>query len=253
MVWHRWIRNEEGRELGWDLKWIEEHIVDNLIHRGANTLRFHLGMPPEAILDLCDRRGLLVQAEWLFFHGMKASTSTLWVQWREWLTLCLRHPSVVLHHPWNESEGDELKPAFEVIEELSQEFPKLIISHRDVCHVHKYWWSLFENVGCKFDHADQFPQPIMVDEFGGNYLDGEGNPGGYPALEGCFSRFLGHDHNTTERLRLNEEANARVAEYWRRIDAAGFSPFCMLASWEDGNHHFLGPSRRDDPRASGML
>ncbi len=61
-------------------------------------------------------------------------------------------------------------------------------------------------------------------------------------------RFLGRDHDATLRLQLHCEANTQVAEYWRRIGAAGFSPFCILGSPEDGNHHFLGPIREAVPK-----
>ena len=53
---------------------------------------------------------------------------------------------------------------------------------RDVLHLHKYWWSIFENVGMFYDSYDQFDLPIMTDEFGGNYLDGDGEPGGYVTI-----------------------------------------------------------------------
>ncbi len=248
VVWHRWIRDPEARDLGFDLDWFETNIVDRLKAHGANTLRFHLGTPPEAMLDLCDRKGLCVQLEWLFFHGMGASRESLVDQWRSWLDLAARHPSVVLVHPWNETEGDELKTAFEAIDTLALEYPPMVVSHRDVTHVHKYWWSLFENVGIYYDSAEQFDQPIMVDEFGGNYLDGQGDPGGYPALAESFLRFLGKNHTAEKRLWLHTVSNCRIAEYWRRIGAAGFSPFCIAGSWEDGNHHFLGPLAEARPK-----
>ncbi|MFP4354310.1 MAG: glycoside hydrolase [Phycisphaerae bacterium] len=248
VVWHRWIRDPEANELGFDIDWFERNIVDRLKSHGANTLRFHLGSPPEAMLDLCDRKGLCVQLEWLFFHGMAASRRSLVDQWRSWLDLAAKHPSVVLIHPWNETEGEQLDTAFGALETLAPEYPPMIVSHRDVLHVHKYWWSLFENVGVYYDTAEQFDQPIMVDEFGGNYLDGQCDPGGYPTLVESFLRFLGPGHTAEERLELNTLANCRVAEYWRRIGAAGFSPFCIAGSWEDGNHHFLGPLSRARPK-----
>jgi hypothetical protein len=199
-------------------------------------------------LDLCDRLGLLVQIEWLFFHGMKASRESLIEQWSAWLDLCRRHPSVVIHHPWNETEGDQLDTAFAAIDALVEQYPPLVISHRDVLHVHKYWWSMFENVGIYYDDAEQFPLPIVADEFGGNYLDGRCNPGFYPALKGSFLRFLGPGHTAEDRLWLHTEANCQIAEYWRRIGAAGFSPFCILGPPEDGNHHFLGPLAEGNPK-----
>ncbi|NLD73314.1 MAG: glycoside hydrolase, partial [Chloroflexi bacterium] len=248
VVWHRWARDPEARELAFDEAWFAEHVVRRLKGYGANTLRFHLGMPPEGFLDLCDRHGLLVQAEWSFFHGIAASHDSLVAQWRDWFDLLMRHPSVAIIHPWNESHGDEVAKAFGALDEVTSEYPPLVIGHRDVIHVHKYWWSLFENLGLYYDSAEQFDRPIMVDEFGGNYLDGRGDPGGYPTERGALLRFLGRGHTRAARLRLHTESNTRVAEYWRRLGAAGFSPFCILGSPEDGSHHFLGPLAEGRPK-----
>lgn len=248
VVWHRWLRDPESGKLAYDEQWFERNVIQRLKSHGANMLRFHLGMPPEKLLDLCDRYGLLVQAEWSFFHGMKGSRDSLSEQWRSWLDLCMRHPSVAIIHAWNETREEELKTAKEALEALLPEYPPLVIGHRDVLHIHRYWWSIFENVGIYYDSAEQFDKPIMVDEFGGNYLDGEGMPGAYPTVKGSFLRFLGYDHTREMRLRLQGDACARIAEYWRRIGAAGFSPFCILGSPEDGNHHFLGKLAEGTPK-----
>lgn len=248
LVWHRWVRDPEASELAFDSDWFERNIILRLKGHGANALRFHLGTPPEELLHLCDRHGLMVQIEWSFFHGMNASEESLLLQWRHWLDLCMRHPSVCIIHPWNETEGEQLAVGFRAIERLAKEYPPLVISHRDVLHIHKYWWSLFENVGLYYDSAEQFSLPIVADEFGGNYLDGEGNPGGYFTLKESLARFLGKDHTKEQRLQLNCEANTQIAEYWRRLGAAGFSPFVMLSSWEDGNHHFMGKLQEGNPK-----
>ncbi|HEX2951792.1 MAG TPA: glycoside hydrolase, partial [Armatimonadota bacterium] len=160
----------------------------------------------------------------------------------------MRHPSIVIIHPWNETEGEELDTAFAALTEIVSDYPPLVIAHRDTLHIHKYWWGLFENIGLYYDSAEQFPQPIVVDEFGGNYLDGEGMLGGYPSLKESFLRFLGRGHTPELRLQLQTESNTQIAEYWRRLGAAGFSPFCMAGSWEDGNHHFLGPLCEGRPK-----
>ncbi len=248
LVWHRWVRDPESAALAFDAAWFETQIVRRLKAHGANAIRFHLGTPPEYLLDLCDRHGLMVQVEWLFFHGIRASRDSMVEQWRSWLDLCMRHPSICIVHPWNETDGDEVQIGFQAIEELVPEYPPLVVAHRDVLHVHKYWWSLFENVGLYYDSADQFPMPIVADEFGGNYLDGSGDPGQYPTIRESLLRFLGRSHTREQRLQLHTEANTQIAEYWRRIGAAGFSPFCMLGTPEDGNHHFLGPLADGNPK-----
>lgn len=248
VVWHRWTRDPEGKELAYDTAWFRKNIIQALKDRGANTLRFHLGTPPERFLDMCDKYGLLVQYEWHFFHGMTASAQSLQQQWKNWLDLAMRHPSVSIIHPYNETEGPELKTVWDVLDKLAPEYPSMVISERDVLHIHKYWWSLFENTGVYYDDASQFPMAIMVDEFGGNYLDGQGNLGGYKTLKESYLRFLGRNHTREMRLYHHTISNSLIAEYWRRIDAAGFSPFCALGSPEDGNHWFLDNLKTGTPK-----
>jgi hypothetical protein len=240
IVWHRWSRNTENMDILYDTTWFINNIIKPLKDRGANTLRFHLGNPPERFLDLCDKFGLLVQYEWIFFHGMPASEKSLVEQWRSWLDLSMKHPSVALIHPYNETEGEQLIIAWDALNELLPEYPELVVEDRDVLHIHKYWWSLFENLGLYYDTYDEFPKAIMVDEFGGNYLDGEYNMGDYPTTSEAYLRFLGRGHTAIQRMHHHTISNSRVAEYWRRIGAAGFSPFCILGSKEDGSHWYVG-------------
>ncbi len=240
VVWHRWSRNSENMDILYDTTWFVKNVIKPLKERGANTLRFHLGNPPERFLHLCDNYGLLVQYEWIFFHGMPASRKSLVEQWRHWLDLAMKHPCIALIHPYNETEGEQLKTAWDALDELLPEYPELVVEDRDVLHIHKYWWSLFENLGLYYDTFDEFPKAIMVDEFGGNYLDGEYNMGDYPTTPEAFLRFLGRGHTAEQRMYHHTISNSRVAEYWRRIGAAGFSPFCILGSNEDGSHWYVG-------------
>lgn len=249
VVWHRFCRDPEGRTIAFDVEWFEKNIIQRLKKAGANLLRFHLGIPMEKLLDLCDRYGLCVQLEWLFFHGMKACEESLISQWRELLTLAARHPSVCIIQLWNETEGPELEIAYRALNALNGEFPHAVISHRDVVHVHKYWWSLFENLNLSYDSAAELPGAAMVDEFGGNYLDGNLESGGYPEAAEAFERFLGNAHTAAERSQLQALANASVGEYWRRVGVAGCATFCALSSPEDGNHHFLGRLADGIPKA----
>ncbi len=248
VVWHRWVRDEPQHHLSWDTAWFRKNVIRRLKDHGANTLRFHLGNPPERFLDLCDQHGLMVQYEWSFFHGLPATKESLIKQWSDWIDLAMRHPSVAIIHPYNETHSDELETAWAALDHILKDYPPLVMEERDVMHVHKYWWSLFENVGLYYDSYKQFPKAIMVDEFGGNYLDGNYDPGGYPALKESFLRFLGPNHTREERKYHHTIANAKIAEYWRRIGAAGFSPFCILGSWEDGNHWFEGDIQQGKPK-----
>ena len=114
VVWHRWMRDPEGLELGWDKEWFGKNIAGRLKSHGANMLRFHLGVPPERLLDLCDSLGLAVQYEWSFFHGAPASGQSMQEQYAKWFDMASRHPSVLLFHPYNETEGEQLKTVWSV-------------------------------------------------------------------------------------------------------------------------------------------
>jgi len=249
IVWHRWVRDPEGLELAWDTEWLERNIVRRLKDHGANLLRFHLGVPPERLLDLCDRNGLAVQYEWSFFHGMPASKESIEDQFPQWLDLASRHPSVCFYHPYNESPGTEIDTVWAALDGILPEYPALLMAERDITHVHKYWWSLFENLGLYYDSADQFDKAIVVDEFGGNYLDGNGDLGLYPTLNESTMRFLGPSHDASQRLHHLDRSCAKLGEYWRRIDAAGVAPFVIASSREDGNHWFLGALRDGNPKS----
>lgn len=241
VVWHRWTRDPEAKRIAWDAVWFEHNVVAPMKARGANALRFHLGLPPEELLDLCDRDGLAVQMEWPFFHGISASEASMREQWKAWVDTAMRHPSVLIMHPWNETTPDQLVVANKALQEVLASYPPVVVSHRDVTPLHRYWWSLFENLGLYYDSAEEFGTPVVVDEFGGDYLDEQGNPGAYPAVFDTFLRFLGRGNTREERLRLQADANGKVAEYWRRLGVAGISPFCILSSPADGNTWFLGP------------
>lgn len=248
VVWPRWVRNPEGYELAWDEAWFEKNIILRSKALGVNTLRFHLGNVPEKYIDLCDRHGLLVQYEWSFFHGMPATVESLLDQWKDWFDLGLRHPSVGLYHPYNETNPEWLPPAWTAINRIIEDYPPILIADRDVSHVHRYWWSLFENLGLYYDSYEQFPTAIMVDEFGGNYLDANYDHGLYRTVRDTFRRFLGRNETVEQRIKLHTQANVKVGEYWRRIGAAGYSPFCALGSHEDGSHWFEGDLKEGNPK-----
>jgi beta-galactosidase len=247
VVWQRFLRNPEAPQTAFDPQWFQRNIFLRLKSYGANTMRFHLALPPEALLDLCDRDGLMVQMEWPFFHGIPASIPSMTAQWRDWLDVAMRHPSVMIVHGWNETDGRQLEHAWTAMNAALTGYPPLVVAHRDTLHIHKYWWSLFENLGLYYDSYQQFDRTIMVDEFGGDYLDRNGDPGLYPTVKETFLRFLGRHQTREERLGFQAEANARVGEYWRRIGAAGVLPFCILGSPQDGSVWFLGSLEHPQP------
>jgi hypothetical protein len=241
------MRTPDGPTLGHDTTWFKRNVVQRLKEHGSNAVNFHLGPPPSRLLDLCDQYGILVRYEWNFFHGMPASRESCVEQYSEWMAESMNHPSINLYYPYNETDGKELETAWSALDEVLKIYPPLVFSHRDILHVHKYWWSLFENLGLYYDSYNQFEQTIIADEFGGNYLNANGDEGGYPAVKETYLRFLGRGHTKEMRLKHLSLSNGKIAEYWRRIGAAGWAPFTVVGSNEDGNNWFLGDLKEGNP------
>ena len=248
VVWHRWVRDENSRELAYDTEWFAKNIMQAIKKRGGNYLRFHLGVPPERILDLCDSLGLAVQYEWSFFHGLPASYESLVEQWGLWLDLASRHPSIYLFHPYNETDDEELATAWKALDHLIPQYPPMVLEDRDLYHIHRYWWGMSENIGLYFDSYKQFKKAVMVDEFGGIYLDENAEMGGYPRVPEGMQRWLGANHTAQERLHQQELAAGKIGEYWRRIGVAGVAVFPIASSFEDGNNWFAGDLREGNPK-----
>lgn len=247
VTWHRWMRTKDGIKLGYDTAWFKKNIVLRLKEHGANVINFNLGVPPARLLDLCDRYGIMVRYEWSFFHGMPASRESCVEQYKEWMAASTNHPSITSYYPYNETDEKEVQRVWSALDEVLKIYPPLVFSHRDILHLHKYWWSLFENLGLLYDSYDQFDRAIIADEFGGNYLNAKGEEGGYPAVKETYLRFLGRGHTRDMRFKHLELSNGKIAEYWRRIGAAGWTPYVILSSYEDGNNWFLGDLKKGKP------
>lgn len=243
IVWHRWVRDENSREINYDVEWYRKNVVAPIKERGGNYLRFHLGVPPERFLDLCDEVGLTVQYEWSFFHGMPASYESLVEQYAQWLDLASKHPSIVLFHPYNETSPEELDRVWRALNKLCSEYPEMVLAERDVNHIHRYWWGMSENLGLYYDSYKQFIQPMMVDEFGGFYIDEQGEMGAYPMIPSGTRRWLADGHDVDERLYHQCLATGKLGEYWRRLGAAGIGAFAIASSYEDGNNWYMGDLR----------
>lgn len=246
-TWHRWMRSPEGVQLGHDAEWFRDKLASRMKSYGANEINFHLGLAPTRYLDVCDSLGLLVRYEWSFFHGVPATEESCREQYARWLASSMEHPCTGYYYPYNETSGKELEKVWRALDTVLKDYPRLVMAHRDVMHLHKYWWSIFENLGVYYDSYEQFDQTVMADEFGGNYIDKNGGYGGYPSVVESFLRFCGRDNTMEQRLKQLSLSTGKVAEYWRRTDVAGWTPYTIVSSYEDGNCWFLGDMREGNP------
>ncbi len=132
MAWHRFCRIPEAGEQAFDSEWLERHVIRELKIRGADSLRFQSGMPPEALLELCDLHGLMVQVEWLSTQSIQANEESLIEQWRQWMDLCLAHPSVLVITPWIEDgmTDGQFVLASSALMALLEEYDSLPLFHK---------------------------------------------------------------------------------------------------------------------------
>lgn len=247
ITWHRWMRSPEGPTLGYDVMWFRENVLGRMKDLGANEVNFHLGLAPTRLLDLCDEMGMLVCYEWSFFHGMPATEQSCREQYGRWMASSMEHPCAAYYYPYNETSGKELETAWNALNDVLKDYPTVVVAHRDIMHLHKYWWSIFENLGVYYDNYLQFDQAVMADEFGGNYLDKNGDYGGYPSVKESFLRFCGRNNTKTQRLRQQILSTGKIAEYWRRTGVAGWTPYTIISSYEDGNSWFQGDMQEGNP------
>ncbi len=248
IAWHRWLRDPASHAWAWHKAWFRGAVLERLRSLGANAIRFAGGMPPAALLDLCDRAGMIVKVEWPALHVLEAGEESLRRQWRQWLDEAARHPCVAIVQECQDvPETDQLRAAA-VLSGLLEEYDRLIVAGRDLVSLQKHWWGLLENVGLYQDTLDEHGKPVVVDEFAGIYLDENGNPGARTGMTESLLRFLGPNHDADRRLRFQAEVAAQMGEYWRRIGAAGMFLSCGLSSREDGNTHFLGELSEAQPK-----
>lgn len=241
IVWRRWTRDSESQAVMNDRTWFLNNLLKPFKDRGGNFIRLHLYLTPEFILDMCDELGIMVDSEWHFFHEYTVDENALKRQWRAWFDLAQRHPCIVAMQPYNESSGPMIATTMKVAEELESEYQPTLMFDRDILDVHLYWWSVFGNLGLYYDSpAFSGDKALLLGEIGANYLDGNYNKGGYWALGGSFQRFLGANHNATDRKWLLEVSNGKIGEYWRRLNTPGISAFCILGSFADGCHWYEG-------------
>ncbi len=241
IVWNRFAREAVAKDLIDDREWFYEAIIKPFKEHGANLLRFHLYPPPEWMMDLCDEYGLLVQLEAQYFHGMGGSRETLPVYYSKLLTLGAQHPSTALIQLFNETEPELEKIMHDSYLEISSQFPNYLIANSDTYNLHRYWWSMAENVALYANSWKDYDRPTVIDEFGANYMNENWEVSSYPRAEPGFDRFLNVGHTPEMRSKMQEWSYGRIGEYWRRIGIQGIAPFCTLGPFEDGGNWYEGP------------
>lgn len=241
IVWNRFAREAAAKDLIDDREWFYKAIIKPFKDHGANLLRFHLYPPPEWMLDMCDEYGLLAQLEAQYFHGRGGSNETLPPYYYKLLTLAAQHPSSAIIQLYNETEEELERQMFGSYMEIRDQFPGYVIANHDTYNLHRYWWSMSENVALYANSWKDYDRPTVIDEFGANYMDENWRVSSYPRALLGFDRFLNKGHTPEMRQQLQEWSYGKIGEYWRRIGIQGIAPFCTLGPFEDGGNWYVGP------------
>ncbi|MEP0366884.1 MAG: hypothetical protein ABJN36_11300 [Cyclobacteriaceae bacterium] len=240
IVWNRFAREAAASNLIDDRAWFYKAVIKPFKDHGANLLRFHLYPPPEWMLDMCDEYGLLAQLEAQYFHGRGGSNETLPPYYFKLLTLAAQHPSAAIIQLYNETEEELERQMFGSYLEIKDQFPSYVIANHDTYNLHRYWWSMSENVALYANSWEDYDRPTVIDEFGANYMDENWRVSTYPRALPGFDRFLNKGHTPEMRQQLQEWSYGKIGEYWRRIGIQGIAPFCTLGPFEDGGNWYVG-------------
>ncbi len=94
----------------WSTRAKAEKTVDSILAMNMNLIRFHMGPPPDHVLDVCDEKGLMVVDETAMYGSSGANgnvpkeNAMTWT--REWVLRDRNHPSVVEWSNCNEGGCD---------------------------------------------------------------------------------------------------------------------------------------------------
>lgn len=241
IVWNRFAREAAAKSLIDDREWFYRAVIKPFKEHGANLLRFHLYPPPEWMLDMCDEHGLLTQLEAQYFHGRGGSDETLPPYYAKLMTMAAQHPSTAIIQLYNETEEELERQMYNSYLEISDDFPSYVIANHDTYNLHRYWWSMSENVALYANSWKDYDRPTIIDEFGANYMNEYWEVSSYPRAAPGFDRFLNKDHTPAMRQKMQEWSYGKIGEYWRRIGIQGVAPFCTLGPYEDGGNWYVGP------------
>jgi len=116
-TWPFWLRGDAKSYIdAYDVDIFWEKVIRPLKEAGGNTIFFDKALPPERLLDACDKAGLFVGLEFPYFRSAHSIVPSQAAQWRWFLDLAISHPCVCFVEPW---EGDD-----ELLTEIRSEYSR---------------------------------------------------------------------------------------------------------------------------------
>jgi beta-galactosidase len=243
---HRFFEDPRCGRLPWDEKWVRRVVGEIPKQLGWNSLRFHVGPPPDLWLDMADQLGIIAFNEYYIFGFRDEwSTAQLTEEFREWMRDQWNHPSVVMWDASNETRTDRLVDVIRAVrkDDLSNRAwdngYSLPEGPDDPIEDHEYFFlrsrgnfnmaDLEAMTGAKSPFA---PHPTahaaILNEYDWLWLQRNGNP--TQGTQEVWSKLVPAGAGPAERIALRAYLMGGLTEYWRAFrNFAGVLHFAYLS------------------------
>jgi beta-galactosidase len=257
---YRFFEDPDRGALPWNESWVR------LLHRRFkemhwNSLRYCIGLAPEAWYRIADEEGFLIQDEFPIWGDEtgRLDSAILAGQYADWMRQRWNHPCVVIWDAQNETHTEKTGAAYSQVRALDLSnrpwdngyAPTLV--ETDVSEAHPYHFgdpsmtlsrAVSDPVGMpNFNGA---PNPgdrhaYIINEYGWLWLNRDGTP--TTLTKKLYANLAGNDAPPSKLFPLAARLLAAETEFWRcRRQAAGVLHFCALGySRPDGqtSDHWL--------------
>jgi beta-galactosidase len=258
----RFFEDDARGDLPWRDDWVRKlHQRFKSMH--WNSLRYCIGLAPEAWYDIADEEGILIQDEfpiWLL-GGEKSDcpeypmAEKIVPQYVDWMRERWNHPCVVIWDAQNESNTPETGKALQQVRHLD-------LSDRpwengwaepqaatDCVESHPYFFirdwqdkpgfqmsemATLSGVPRLNQAQKKIPVPIIINEYAWLWLTRDGNP--TSLTDKVYTNLLGPNSTVDGRRHIYARYLAAMTEFWRaHRECAGVVHFCGLGYSRPGN------------------
>ncbi len=240
---HRFLEDPKAARLPWDEKWVRKLMGEIPKRMHWNSIRFHVGPPPEMWLDIADEEGVLVFNEFYIFKFRDEwGTAELTEEYKEWMRDQWNHPSVGLWDASNETLNDRLPQIITAVRgvDLSNRSwdngynlpvgPDDPVEHHPYLFINKAFnmADLEKMTGATDSRPNPTGHAVIINEYDWLWLQRDGSP--TDGTRETWSKLLPGDSTPGERFALQAYLVAGLTEFWRaHRAAAGVIHFCFLS------------------------
>jgi hypothetical protein len=239
---YRFFEDAQRGDKPWREEWVRRlHKAFRDMH--WNSLRYCIGLAPEAWYRIADEEGFLIQDEFPIWN-MAAKPGDfdgdeLAGEFTEWIEERWNHPCVVIWDACNETSTPETGKAIRKVRGLdfsnrpwdngwAQAVQPGDSSEQHPYHCQNPGYRLAYNAGASGNPGwGPGRPPVIVNEYGWLWLNRDGTP--TTLTTALYNNLLGPKATTAQRRRLYARYLAAETEFWRSHRAcAGVLHFCAV-------------------------